>query len=57
VIALHGFAEALLNEITEPAMKRIAQRPCIGSIDQFSDNTDMLGDVERRTLLKQIFRE
>jgi hypothetical protein len=55
VIALHGFAEALLNEVTEPAMKRIAQRPCIGSIDQFSDNTDVLSDTNVRLKLKLFY--
>lgn len=35
------FAEALVGEISDPEVKRIASRPLVGGIDQFSDNTDM----------------
>jgi hypothetical protein len=55
VIAQHGFAEALLKEIQDPEVKRIAQRPLIGSLDLFSDNVDLLSDPSWRTKLCQIY--
>jgi len=36
------FANALLGKITDPAMKQIADRWMIGSVDQFSDSTDLM---------------
>jgi hypothetical protein len=54
VITLHGFAQALLNQITDPEMKRIASRRCIGSIDQFSDSTDLIGDEGMRMKLRML---
>lgn len=57
VIALHGFAGVLLDQITEPTMKRIAQRRCIGGIDQFSDSTDVIEDKQLRVMMKRLFSE
>lgn len=43
VIHLGGsFAEAIRASIVDPVVKRIAGRKLIGSIDQFSDSTDIL---------------
>jgi len=39
VIAVHGFADALLAHIHDPQIRRL---PLIGSIAQWSDNTDLL---------------
>lgn len=39
VIALHGFADALLAQIRDP---QLAKLPIIGGVDQWSDNTDLL---------------
>ena len=55
VIALHGFASALLAQIRDPAMLPIAERRQIGSIDQFSDSTDLLEDTDRSSLLKCLY--
>jgi hypothetical protein len=55
VIALHGFESALLAQICDPAMLPIAERRPIGSIDQFSDSTDLLEDTARSTLLKCLY--
>ena len=40
---IHGesFAEALVARLSDPAVQAIARRMRIGSIDQFSDNTDL----------------
>ncbi|GHO89191.1 DUF4037 domain-containing protein [Dictyobacter formicarum] len=42
---IHGeiFAQALLEQITDPAVKHIATQRLIGNINQWSDNTDMEG--------------
>jgi hypothetical protein len=56
VIGLHGFADALLERIRDPIVKRIAQRSPIGSIDQFSDSTDLVSDPFWRPVLKQLYQ-
>jgi hypothetical protein len=35
------FADTLRQEIADPAVKRIAEKWLIGSVDQFSDSTDL----------------
>lgn len=44
---IHGgdFAAALRQQITDPAVRRLAERGLIGNIDQVSDNTDVLEDT------------
>lgn len=56
VIALRGFADALLRQIEDPAVKRIADRSLIGSIDLFSDNTDFLTDPRWRPIVRQLYQ-
>ncbi len=41
VIELHGFSKAILARITGGRVRRIAARRPIGSVDQFSDSTDL----------------
>jgi hypothetical protein len=55
VIAQHGFAAALLAQIRDPVVKRIAARPPIGGIDQLSDNTDLLENPEWRPLVRHFY--
>jgi hypothetical protein len=55
VIALHGFADALLKKIQDPGVKRIAERPVIGNIDLFSDNVDLVSNPSWRTRLRQLY--
>ena len=55
VMAMHGFADALLAEIADPAVQRIAKRPPIGSVDLFSDNTDLLENPEFRPALRRLY--
>jgi hypothetical protein len=55
VIAQNGFAQALLKQIQDPAVKRIAERPLIGSIDLFSDNVDLLSNPSWRGKLHQLY--
>lgn len=48
---IHGglFAQALVDQIADPEVQRIAERRLVGNIDQWSDNTDIKG-LERATL-------
>ena len=56
VIALHGFADALLAQIADPDVRRIASRQPIGSIDLFSDNTDLLEGTNWRPVFRQLWQ-
>lgn len=56
VIALQGFADALIEEIRDPVVQRIARRTRIGSIDQFSDSTDFLSDPTLRPAIRELYR-
>ena len=44
-LVIHGerFAQALVEQMTDPAIRQIAAQGLIGSINQWSDNTDMEG--------------
>lgn len=56
VIHLHGkFADEICKLITDPAIKRLAEKPLIGSIDQISDNTDILSDPRWRENLRKLY--
>ena len=57
VIALHGFADALLARISDPDVRAIAERRPIGSIDLISDNTDLLEGTNWRPTLRQLWAE
>ncbi len=50
-----GFSDALLQKIEDPEVKRIAEKRHIGSLDQFSDNTDLLSDPCWRETLKHLY--
>jgi hypothetical protein len=53
-IELHAeFSDALVAEIEDPTVKAIAARTRAGSIDQISDNTDLLEDANAQ--LRQIW--
>lgn len=56
VMAVHGFAAALLEQIRDSDLKRIAERPPIGSIDQFSDSTDLVSNTAWRPVLRQLYQ-
>lgn len=50
-----AFAQALVDRITDPEVKRIASRPLIGSIDQFSDSTDLHAVGDWRAKLRELY--
>jgi len=55
VIDGSSFAQALVAQITDPAVKRVASRQLIGSIDQFSDNTDLRTAGDFRPALQRLY--
>lgn len=55
VIELHGFADALLKRITDEAVVRIARRRPVGSLDQFSDSTDLVSHASWRATLRRLY--
>jgi len=50
-----GFADAIRASISDPIVKQMADRALIGSIDQFSDSTDILSDPQWRTTLRRLY--
>ncbi|HEV7860552.1 MAG TPA: DUF4037 domain-containing protein [Pyrinomonadaceae bacterium] len=50
-----GHADAIRAQITDAVVQRIAGRKLIGSIDQFSDSTDILSDPQWRTKLRALY--
>lgn len=56
VMAFHGFSGALLAQITDPQVQAIAALPLVGSLDQFSDNTDLLGNPSWREKIRELYR-
>lgn len=55
VMAFHGFADHLLEQVSDPAVKKIASGPLIGSLDQFSDNTDLLAAPALRPAIEHLY--
>ncbi len=56
VVALNGFVEALLRKVQDPRVQAIARLPLIGSLDLFSDNTDLHSNPLWRTRLRDLFK-
>jgi len=56
VIQGERFADAIVKAITDPRVKMLTQRRLIGSIDFFSDNTDLLENTTLRPILRQLFK-
>ncbi len=56
VMALHGFADALISAITDQTVQTIAKRPLIGNVDLVSDNTDVLENHCWQPILRTLYR-
>jgi hypothetical protein len=56
VIHAEVFAEALRKEITDPEVRRIAEKGLIGGVDVFSDNTVLRSELAWRQGLKSLYR-
>ena len=57
VVSLHGFVEALLRQVQDPRVQAIAKLPLIGSLDLFSDNTDLHSNPLWRKRLRELYSE
>jgi hypothetical protein len=55
IMAGHGFAVALLRQIQDPQVQALARLPTIGSLDLFSDNTDLVSDPFWRPRVRGLF--
>ncbi len=55
VIHAERFCEALVAQISDPEVKRIADMGLIGNIDQFSDSTDLRSDLRWRPGVRDLF--
>lgn len=51
------FMDALLAALSDPDVKRIATRQVIGSIDQFSDSTDLRSSPDWRPILRRLYTD
>lgn len=54
VIFAGRFKDALVTQIQDPLLKKLAHTAPFGGIDQLSDNTDLLENVGIRPLLRQL---
>jgi hypothetical protein len=55
VIELHGFAQALMEQIQDPRVERIAAQSPMGSLDLLSDNTDLVSNPRWRPLVRHLY--
>lgn len=55
VIALHGFDRAIVARIADERLRRLAQKPLIGSLDQFSDSTDLVSYTQWRPIIRHLY--
>ncbi len=55
VIALHGFADALLAPVRDERVRRVAARRPVGGADLFSDSTDLLQHASWRARLLKLY--
>ncbi len=57
VIALNGFVTAIEEQIQEDVLRALVGRPLIGSLDQFSDSTDLIENPPWRPVLRQPYQQ
>ena len=55
VISLHGFTRALLEQIEDPEVKRIAAESPMGSLDLLSDNTNLVSNPRWRPRIRRLY--
>ena len=55
VIEIHGFAGRIVQRIRDERVRRIAARRPIGSIDTFSDSTDLVSHASWRATLRKLY--
>ncbi len=55
VISMGVFSQSITAKISDPAVRKLATRRLIGSVDLFSDSTDILADAVRRPALRGLY--
>jgi hypothetical protein len=55
VIQGEKIAAVIIDNISDPQIKRLTRPSLIGSIDIFSDNTDLLSDASFRTKIRRLY--
>jgi hypothetical protein len=55
VMELHGFSGALMEQIEDPRVKRIAAQSPMGSLDLLSDNTNLVSNPRWRRLIRHLY--
>ena len=55
VIELHGFSKALIEQIEDARMKRVAAQSPLGSLDLLSDNTNLVSNPRWRPRVRQLY--
>jgi hypothetical protein len=50
-----NFSKAIFEQIQDPTVGKVAQKHPIGSIDQFSDSTDLLSNASWRSKLRALY--
>jgi hypothetical protein len=55
VMAIQGFAPALLEQVSGDLLTETTLRSPIGGVDQVSDSTDLLGDPAYRPVLRRLY--
>ncbi len=55
VIGGGRFAQAISAQIKNPEVKQLVNKRLIGSVDQFSDSTDILTEAKWRMVLRQLY--
>jgi hypothetical protein len=54
VIGAGRFVDALLAQVTDPAVQAVARLGLVGSVDLFSDNTDLRSQLSWRERLRRL---
>jgi hypothetical protein len=57
VIHAEGFTKAITARIDDPAVRDLASRGLVGSVDQFSDSTDLLSNPQWRPTLRRYYEQ
>ncbi|MBI4532714.1 MAG: DUF4037 domain-containing protein [Candidatus Melainabacteria bacterium] len=55
VMSMGAFSKAISATITDPTVRKLTDKRLIGSIDQFSDSTDILSEPGWRTTLRELY--
>ena len=55
VITLQGFAKSIVEQIRDPVVQKIAERPLVGGLDLLSDNSDLTENLSWRMRVRSLY--